>query len=82
MAHHPNPKGAKKSAKNRPKKHSLADINRTPPPYAVDTMAAARVNVPEYTVLGTSDMSKYVKVTKVDGSIFYHVKEPASRSSS
>jgi hypothetical protein len=76
MAHHPIPKGAKKSEKNRPRKHSLADINRKPPPYAVDTMALARQKLPEFTVLGQSDMSKYVKVTKADGTVFYHVKAP------
>ena len=80
MAHHPIPKGAKKAEKNRPRKHSLADINRKPPAYAVDTMAVTRQKLPEFTKLGQADMSKYVKVTKADGSIFYHVKTPFTQA--
>ena len=79
MAHHPIPKGAKKYEKNRPRKHGLADINRKAPAYAVDTMALARQKIPEYTVMGQADMSKYTKVTKADGSVFYHTKAPFSR---
>ena len=38
--------------KNRPKKHRLSDINRTPPKYDVEPMIAARKSIPEYTKIG------------------------------
>merc|ERR1712127_286208 len=75
MAHHPNPKGAKKARKNRPKKHRLSDINRTPPKYDVEPMIAARKSIPEYTKIGEADMSAYTKIEK-NGKVFYHTKAP------
>ena len=76
MAHHVNPKGALKARKNRPKKHSLADINRKPPSYDVEPMIKARQETPEYTVIGQGDLSAFFKVEKEDGTVFYTVKEP------
>ena len=38
--------------KNRPKKFSMADINRKPPPYDVEPMIAARKTIPEYEKIG------------------------------
>ena len=38
--------------KNRPKKFSMADINRKPPGYDVEPMIAARKSKPEYEKIG------------------------------
>jgi hypothetical protein len=65
----------KQARKNRPRKASLADINRKPPPYAVEPMIAARKSIPEYEKIGESDMSALTKVER-DGKTFYHVKAP------
>ena len=61
--------------KNRPKKHSLADINRKAPPYDTEPMIAARKSIPEYTKIGEADVSALTKVER-DGKTFYHVKTP------
>ncbi|KAJ1484058.1 hypothetical protein T484DRAFT_1948700 [Baffinella frigidus] len=77
MAHHVQFKGAKKHRKNRPRKASLADINRAAPPYNPDTMAEVRKLGPAWTAIGQTDMSKYVKLER-NGNTFYHVKAPHS----
>ena len=61
--------------KNRPKKHTLSDINRKPPPYDTEPMIAARKSIPEYTKIGEADVSALTKVER-DGKTFYHVKTP------
>lgn len=51
MAHHVNKKATKKHTDRRPKKHSLADKNRKPPPYAVDPMSLVK-DTPDFTIVG------------------------------
>eukprot|EP00285_Hemiselmis_virescens_P019027 CAMPEP_0173385410 /NCGR_PEP_ID=MMETSP1356-20130122/8017_1 /TAXON_ID=77927 ORGANISM="Hemiselmis virescens, Strain PCC157" /NCGR_SAMPLE_ID=MMETSP1356 /ASSEMBLY_ACC=CAM_ASM_000847 /LENGTH=131 /DNA_ID=CAMNT_0014341195 /DNA_START=23 /DNA_END=418 /DNA_ORIENTATION=- len=76
MAHHVNNKGAKKARKNRPRKSCLSDINRKAPTYSVDTMAASRQKIPEFSKIGEADMSSYFKIEKECGKVFYHTKAP------
>eukprot|EP00283_Hemiselmis_rufescens_P020959 CAMPEP_0173439946 /NCGR_PEP_ID=MMETSP1357-20121228/21910_1 /TAXON_ID=77926 /ORGANISM="Hemiselmis rufescens, Strain PCC563" /LENGTH=132 /DNA_ID=CAMNT_0014405365 /DNA_START=20 /DNA_END=418 /DNA_ORIENTATION=- len=76
MAHFVNNKGAKESRKNRPRKARLSDINRKAPEYVVDTMAAARQKMPEYTKTGEADMSSFFKIEGEDGKVFYTTKAP------
>mmetsp|Transcript_2909 Transcript_2909/g.6818 ORF Transcript_2909/g.6818 Transcript_2909/m.6818 type:complete len:125 (+) Transcript_2909:61-435(+) len=75
MAHHVNPKGAKKHRKNRPRKSRPSDMNRAAPPFNPDPMSEARQSLPEFEAAGSGDTGAFVKVEK-DGKTFYHIKTP------
>jgi hypothetical protein len=53
MAHHVNKKSTKKHNDRRPKKHSQADRNRTPPTFNVNPISAV-ASTPDFTVVSKS----------------------------
>ncbi|EKX53593.1 hypothetical protein GUITHDRAFT_100577 [Guillardia theta CCMP2712] len=76
MAHHPNPKGALKARKNRPRKTRPSDINRKPPPYNPDPMSEVRASIPEFQKMDSkADMSKFHKNER-NGRVLYLLKAP------